>query len=84
MCLGIPARIVELVATNDQLAMADVAGTARPVNLGMLDEGGVQPGDWVLLHMGFAMSVIDEREAALALEGLHLLSGGETSPGLDP
>jgi hydrogenase expression/formation protein HypC len=57
------------------LAKVDVAGVRRTVNVGLLDaeDGGAQPGDWVLIHVGFAMSKIDEDEARRALEGLQLL-----------
>jgi hydrogenase expression/formation protein HypC len=73
MCLGIPGQVIELVATNDQLARVDVAGVRRTINVGLLEDEGIVPGDWVLIHVGFAMSKIDEREAELALEGLQLM-----------
>ena len=73
MCLGIPGQVIELVSTNDQLARVDVAGVRRTINIGLLEDEHVVPGDWVLIHVGFAMSKIDEREAELALEGLQLM-----------
>lgn len=73
MCLGIPGQIVELVADNDHLAKVDVAGVRRMINVGLLEGEGVAVGDWVLIHVGFAMSIIDEAEAARALEGLQLM-----------
>jgi hydrogenase expression/formation protein HypC len=73
VCLGIPGQIIELVDANDQLARADVSGVTRVINVGLLDEGQAQPGDWVLIHVGFAMSKIDEREAALAMASLKLM-----------
>ena len=64
MCLAIPGQIVELVDEPNRLAKVDVAGVQRNVNIGLLDEdGGVVPGDWVLIHVGFAMSKVDEEEA---------------------
>jgi hydrogenase expression/formation protein HypC len=69
MCLGIPARVVELVDAELQLAKVDVSGVRRVINVALLD-GEVAVGDWVLLHVGFAMSRIDEDEA---LETLRLL-----------
>lgn len=73
MCLGIPGRVVELVpGFGNQLALVDVAGAARRVNVGMLEQAPV-PGDWVLIHVGFAVSVVDEQEAARALSGLELM-----------
>jgi hydrogenase expression/formation protein HypC len=74
MCLGIPGEVVEIVDSNRQLAKVDVVGVRRNVNIGLLeDDGGVVPGDWVLIHVGFAMAKIDEAEAARALEGLQLM-----------
>jgi hydrogenase expression/formation protein HypC len=73
MCLGIPGRLVEFVDTNDQLARADVSGVTRIINIGLLEDEGLKPGDWVLIHVGFAMSKIDEEEANLALASLKLL-----------
>ncbi len=61
MCLGIPGQIIELVDANDQLARADVSGVTRVINVGLLEEDQARPGDWVLIHVGFAMSKIDER-----------------------
>ncbi len=64
MCLAIPGQIVEVVDEPNRLAQVDVAGVRRNVNIGLLDEtGGVGPGDWVLIHVGFAMSKVDEAEA---------------------
>ena len=65
MCLAIPGRIVELVDESNRLAQVDVAGVHRNVNIGLLDSDGigVGPGDWVLIHVGFAMSKVDEEEA---------------------
>ncbi|CAA9402602.1 MAG: Hydrogenase assembly chaperone HypC/HupF [uncultured Propionibacteriaceae bacterium] len=73
MCLGIPGRVVELVdGFADQLALVDVQGAQRRVNVGMLDEPP-REGAWILIHMGFAMEVIDEEEAERALSGLELM-----------
>ncbi len=63
MCLGIPGQIVEMVDETLQIAKADVSGVKRAVNVALLAEEGVRPGDWVLIHVGFAMSKIDEGEA---------------------
>ncbi len=76
MCLGIPGQLVELVDSNDHLAKVDVSGVTRTINIGLLDAGTLQPGDWVLIHVGFAMSRIDEEEAAVALASLKLLGQG--------
>ena len=65
MCLAIPGQIVETVDPVNRLAKVDVAGVQRTINIGLLDEDGlgVGPGDWVLIHVGFAMSRVDEEEA---------------------
>jgi hydrogenase expression/formation protein HypC len=63
MCLGIPGQIVEMVDETLQIAKADVSGVKRSVNVVLLAEEGIKPGDWVLIHVGFAMSKIDEGEA---------------------
>ena len=73
MCLGIPGRLVEFVDANDQLARADVSGVTRIINIGLLEDERLEPGDWVLIHVGFAMSKIDEDEANLALSSLKLM-----------
>lgn len=73
MCLAIPGRIVEIVDPELQLAKAEVSGVRRNINFGLLDlDGdGVQVGDWVLIHVGFAMSKIDEAEAQRTLQVLE-------------
>jgi hydrogenase expression/formation protein HypC len=73
MCLGIPGQVVELVDEHEHLAKVEVAGVRRTINIGLLEEEGVGKGDWVLIHVGFAMSKINEQEAQLALEGLQLM-----------
>lgn len=73
MCLGIPGRVVSFLDETDQLAKVDVTGVTRNINIGLVLEDGIDVGDWVLIHVGFAMSVIDEEEAEQALQGLQLL-----------
>ena len=78
MCLAIPGQIVEVVDEHNRLARVDVAGVLRNVNIGLLDGGGAGavPGDWVLIHVGFAMSKVDEEEARATLGLLQQM--GET------
>jgi hydrogenase expression/formation protein HypC len=73
MCLGIPGQVAELLDSHEHLARVDVSGVGRVINIGLLEDEDLQPGDWVLIHVGFAMSKIDEDEARMALEGLQLL-----------
>jgi hydrogenase expression/formation protein HypC len=61
VCLAIPGQILEVVDESNRLARVDVAGVQRNVNIGLLDDVG--PGDWVLIHVGFAISQVDEDEA---------------------
>lgn len=85
MCLGIPGRVVEL-GENPHLATVDVFGAKRQINMGLLDEP-VQPGDWVLIHVGFALMRLDEDAAELVAGGLDLLHGDDpadlTMPSVD-
>jgi hydrogenase maturation protein HypF len=73
MCLGIPGQVVAIAdGYAGQVALVDVKGAQRQVNIGMLDQQP-SPGDWVLLHMGFAVEAIDEEAAREALAGLELM-----------
>jgi hydrogenase expression/formation protein HypC len=69
MCLAIPGRVMEVVDEANRLATVDVAGVRRTVNIGLLDDAGV--GDWVLIHVGFALSKVDEEEAEATLSLLR-------------
>jgi hydrogenase expression/formation protein HypC len=69
MCLGIPAQLVAGEAGHPDLAMVDMGGVSRPINIGLLDEPP-RPGDWVLVHMGFALSAMTAEEAQDALAAL--------------
>jgi hydrogenase expression/formation protein HypC len=72
MCLAIPGQVLEFVDEPNRLAKVDVAGVQRNVNVGLLDEGdGARPGDWVLIHVGFALSKVDEDEAQATLRLLE-------------
>jgi hydrogenase expression/formation protein HypC len=75
MCLAIPGQVIEFVDPANQLAKVDVVGVRRTVNLGLLaaDDGGIGPGDWVLIHVGFAISKIDEEEARATRELLQAM-----------
>ena len=70
MCLGIPGEIVEILADREDMAMVSVEGVKRVVNIGLLEDEPLVPGDWILIHVGFALSKIDEREAKASLEWL--------------
>ncbi len=73
MCLAIPGQVVDVVDEQNRLATVEVAGVRRTVSIGLLDVDGSSagPGDWVLIHVGFAMSKIDEDEAKATLRLLE-------------
>ncbi len=74
MCLGIPGQVVRTLEGNGgMLALVDVLGAQRPINLGMLVDPEVVPGSWVLIHMGFALEVIEQDQAQRALAGLEMM-----------
>ena len=72
MCLAIPGQVVDIVDEATHIAGVEVSGVRRNVNVALLAEGpdAVGVGDWVLIHVGFAMSKIDEDEARATLEFL--------------
>lgn len=73
MCLAIPGRVMEFVDEANRLATVDVAGVQRTINVGLVDEDDrpAEVGDWVLIHVGFALSRIDEEEAEATLSLLQ-------------
>lgn len=73
MCLAIPAQIVDLVDDERRLARVTIAGVRRMVNVALLDDCDppLAPGDWVLVHVGFALSRVDEAEAMATLQLLE-------------
>ncbi len=73
MCLAIPGQVIEFVDETNRLAKVDVAGVRRTVNVSLLDHDGTSatPGDWVLIHVGFALSKVDEDEAHATLSLLQ-------------
>lgn len=73
MCLAIPGKIVEIVDAENRIAKVEVGGVRRNINVGMLDEAETSVGDYVLIHVGFAMSKVDEREAKETLRLLEEL-----------
>jgi hydrogenase expression/formation protein HypC len=78
MCLAIPGKIVEMVDSENRIAKVEVGGVRRNVNIGMLPESDAQIGDYVLIHVGFAMSKVDEHEAVETLRLLKELGEYDT------
>ncbi|MDP3969817.1 MAG: HypC/HybG/HupF family hydrogenase formation chaperone [Nocardioides sp.] len=68
MCLGIPGQVVEIVDAEQHIAVVDVSGVRRAISVRLLSEQGVSVGDWVLVHVGFAMAQIDASEAQMTLD----------------
>ena len=84
MCLGIPGKVVRVLEGNaGMLALVDVLGAERPINLGMLEDADVVPGQWVLIHMGFALERIDETKADEAMAGLEMMGRRRETERLD-
>ena len=74
MCLGIPGELVEMPDDDTDLALVSVAGVRRRVNVGLLrDEESLVVGNWIVIHVGFALAKIDEAEAKAALQFLHTI-----------
>jgi hydrogenase expression/formation protein HypC len=78
MCLAIPGKVVEFTDEENQIAKVEVGGVRRQINIGLLDRDELRLGDYVLIHVGFAMSKVDEREAEETLRLLKELGSYET------
>ena len=79
MCLAIPGQIVAIDSQNTHLATVDVVGVRRKVDLGLLQDAPPVPGDWVLIHVGFAMSKISEQGAHEQMQMLRMLGEDEAA-----
>lgn len=77
MCLAIPGQVIEFSAEQPLLAKVDVGGVRRNVNVGLLEEENLVVGDWILIHVGFALSKIGEKEARDQLQMLRALGEDE-------
>ena len=71
MCLGIPGQVIDIVDAEQALAKVDVNGVRRNISVRLLADDNLQVGDWVLVHVGFAMAKIDEAEALLTLAAME-------------
>jgi hydrogenase expression/formation protein HypC len=78
MCLGIPGRIVEITDVANCLAKVDVSGVRRTISVKLLERELPEPDEWVLVHVGFAMAKIDEKEALLTLAAVQKLGTAYT------
>jgi hydrogenase expression/formation protein HypC len=76
MCLAIPGRVVEFTDPSRQLAKVDISGVRRVINVALVQPDGLEIGDWVLIHVGFALSKIDEEQARWTLEFLAQMGEG--------
>jgi hydrogenase expression/formation protein HypC len=77
MCLAVPGRILAFIDAERHLATVDVSGVRRTINTALIAPEGLEPGDWVLIHVGFAMTRIDEAEAKRTLDLLREMGGEE-------
>jgi hydrogenase expression/formation protein HypC len=73
VCLAIPGQIIEMASDQPLLARVDVGGVRRNVNIGLLEDGALEPGDWILIHVGFALSRIGANEAQEQLRMLRAM-----------
>jgi hydrogenase expression/formation protein HypC len=78
MCLGIPGHIIEIVDDANNIAKVEVSGVKRNVSIALVRSEGIAPGDWVLIHVGFAMSKINENEARETMQALQLMGQAYT------
>jgi hydrogenase expression/formation protein HypC len=79
MCLGIPGQVVDIVDAEQSLAKVDVNGVRRTISVRLLTDDNLQVGDWVLVHVGFAMARIDEHEAMLTLDQVQKMGADYTN-----
>jgi len=79
MCLAIPGKIIEIAQENPDWALVDVVGMRRRVDLGLLEDNRPVPGDWVLIHVGFAMSKISETDALDQIRTLEMLGESQAA-----
>jgi hydrogenase expression/formation protein HypC len=79
MCLAIPGKIIEISSDNPDSALVDVVSVRRRVDLGLLQDDRPQPGDWVLIHVGFAMSKISEQDAYDQMQTLRMLGEADAA-----
>src|SRR6201990_3126880 len=81
MCLGIPGQVIGMLdGFEGQLALVNVTGEQRKVNVGMLPDETFAPGDWVIIHMGFVVEKTDQAGAEQAMAGLELMGRGGPDP----
>jgi hydrogenase expression/formation protein HypC len=79
MCLAIPGQIIEVLREQRHIAIVEVTGVRRRVDLGLLEDDLPKPGDWVLIHVGFAMSKISEQDAAEQMRMLAILGEADAA-----
>ena len=79
MCLGIAGQIIEFLSESRDLARANVFGAERVVNVGLVENEGLKPGDWVLIHVGFAIAKMDEGEAKASMAFLQDMGEASTN-----
>ena len=79
MCLGIAGQIIEFLSESRDLARANVFGAERVVNVGLVENEGLKPGDWVLIHVGFAIAKMDEGEAKASMAFLQEMGEASTN-----
>jgi len=79
MCLGIAGQVIEILPQSKDLARVNVFGAERLVNVGLLEKDGLEPGEWVLIHVGFAIAKMEEAEAKASMEFLEAMGQAFTN-----
>lgn len=79
MCLAIPGKIIQISSENENSALVEVVGVRRHIDLGLLEDDRPNPGDWVLIHVGYAMSKISEQDAAEQMRSLEMLGESDAA-----
>lgn len=79
MCLAIPGKIIQISPENENSALVEVVGVRRRIDLALLEDDRPNPGDWVLIHVGYAMSKVSERDAAEQMRVLEMLGESDAA-----
>ena len=83
MCLGVPAQIVDFAKAAQNIATVSISGVNREISVDLMVDEPLEVGDWVLVHVGFALAKIDADEAAATLDQIKRLGGNTFEDELD-
>ena len=83
MCLGVPAQIVDFAKAAQNIATVSISGVNREISVDLMLDEPLEVGDWVLVHVGFALAKLDADEAAATLDQIKRLGGNTFEDELD-